>query len=119
MFDQVTLIQHPVIARDLTILRDVTTTTTQFRQAMKSIAVILAYHGLKDLPLRSFKIQTPIEETTGYAIDQNIVVVPILRAGLALTDALLQFIPGAGVGHLGMYRNEETLEPVDYYSNTP
>ncbi len=117
--DQVTLITHPVIARDLTILRDENTAIAQFRQAMKRIAFILAYNALKELPLRSFKVRTPIEETTGYDIDQNIVVVPILRAGLSLIEALLQFIPNAGVGHLGMYRDEESLQPVDYYSNTP
>lgn len=118
-FDDVTLIDHPVISRDLTILRDVNTSTAEFRQAIKRIAIILAYHALKELPLRSFNVETPIEQTTGYDIDQEIMVVPILRAGLSLTDALLQFIPDANVGHLGMYRDEETHEPVDYYSNIP
>jgi len=118
-FEHVTLIEHPVISRDLTILRDVDTPTADFRSAMKRIAIILAYHALKELPLRSFQVQTPIHETTGYDIDQEVFVVPILRAGLSLTDALLQFIPDAKVGHLGMYRDEETLEPVDYYSNIP
>lgn len=118
-FEQVTLIEHPVIARDLTILRDINTSTAQFRPAIKRIAIILAYHALKKLPLRSFDVETPIEKTTGYDIDQEVFVVPILRAGLSLTEALLQFIPDAKVGHLGMYRDEETHEPVDYYSNIP
>ena len=118
-FDQLTLIEHPVIARDLTVMRDVRTSTADFRSALKRIAIILAYHALKELPLRSFDVETPIRETTGYDIDQEIFVVPILRAGLSLTDALLQFIPDAKVGHLGMYRDEETLEPVDYYSKIP
>ena len=118
-FDDVTLIEHPVISRDLTILRDVNTSRSEFRQAIKRIAIILAYHALKELPLRSFDVQTPIEATTGYDIDQEITVVPILRAGLSLTDALLQFIPDANVGHLGMYRDEQTHQPVDYYSNIP
>lgn len=116
-FEQVTLIEHPVIARDLTTLRDINTSTAEFRPAIKRIAIILAYHALKKLPLRSFEVETPIEKTTGYDIDQEVFVVPILRAGLSLTDALLQFIPDAKVGHLGMYRDEETHEPVDYYSN--
>lgn len=118
-FENVTLIEHPVINRDLTILRDIKTDTSQFRAALKRIAVILAYHALKELPLKTFEIETPIEKTTGFDIDQGVMVVPILRAGLGLSDALLQFIPDAKVGHLGMYRDEETHEPVDYYSNIP
>ncbi|SHF58029.1 uracil phosphoribosyltransferase [Fodinibius roseus] len=118
-FERVTLIEHPVIARDLTILRDINTQTDDFRGALKRIAVILAYHALKELPLSTFPIETPVRETTGYDIDQDIIVVPILRAGLGLSDALLQFIPNAKVGHLGMYRDEQTHQPVDYYSNIP
>lgn len=118
-FENVTLIQHPVISRDLTILRDISTRTADFRSALKRIAVILAYHALEDLPLKSFDIETPIQQTTGYDIEQDVLVVPILRAGLGLSDALLRFIPEATVGHLGMYRDEETHEPVDYYSNIP
>lgn len=117
--DNVTLIEHPVIARDLTILRDVNTTIADFRLAINRIAVILAYQALKELPLRSFEVETPIQKTTGYDIDQEVFVIPILRAGLSLTNALLQFIPDAKVGHLGMYRDETTHEPVDYYSNIP
>jgi uracil phosphoribosyltransferase len=118
-FKNVTLIKHPVINRDLTVLRDVSTKIGEFRAALKRIAVILAYHALSELPQKTFEVQTPIEKTTGYDIDQNIMVVPILRAGLGLSDALLQFIPDAKVGHLGMYRDETTHEPVDYYSNIP
>jgi len=118
-FENVTLIEHPVINRDLTILRDVSTKTAEFRSALKRIAVILAYHALKELPQTTFEVETPIEKTTGYDIDQNVIVVPILRAGLGLSDALLRFFPDAKIGHLGMYRNEETHEPVDYYSNIP
>lgn len=118
-FEHVTLIEHPVISRDLTILRDKSTNTTDFRVALKRIGTILAYHALKELPLKNFQIETPIKETTGFAIDQDIIVVPILRAGLGLTDALIDFIPNARVGHLGMYRDEQTHEPVDYYSNIP
>jgi len=118
-FDHVTLIEHPVISRDLTVLRDVSTNTSDFRGALKRIAVILAYHALKELPLKSFDIETPIQKAKGYDIDQEIMVVPILRAGLGLSAAILQFVPDAKVGHLGMYRDETTHEPVDYYSNIP
>ncbi|SMO65282.1 uracil phosphoribosyltransferase [Fodinibius sediminis] len=117
--EHVTLIKHPVIDRDLTILRDVNTKTEGFRAATRRIGVILAYHALKELPLKTFPVSTPLRETTGYDINQDVIVVPILRAGLGLSDALLQFIPDAKVGHLGMYRDEQTQQPVEYYSNIP
>lgn len=116
---QITIIDHPVVARDMTILRDKTTRTDQFRLAMGRIATILAYFALKDLPLRQTEIETPITKATGFEIDTNIFIIPILRAGLSLVNALLEFLPDAGVGHLGMYRDETTHEPVDYYSNIP
>ena len=116
---QLTVIDHPVIARDLSILRSIDTGTEEFRQAMARVATILAYFALKELPLRKVKIQTPIQSTKGYEIDTEIIVVPILRAGLSLVDAIINFVPDAKVGHLGMYRDETTHEPVDYYSNLP
>lgn len=116
---QVTVIDHPIVARDLSILRQSDTDTAGFRAAMGRIATILAYFSLKELPLREVTIQTPITKTRGYEIDTDIIVVPILRAGLSLVDAIINFIPDARVGHLGMYRDETTHEPVDYYSNLP
>lgn len=115
----VTILNHPVVSRDLSILRDESTDIVGFRSAMSRIATILAYESLKELPLRQNTIQTPIRETNGYLIDTEIIVVPILRAGLTLVDAIMNFIPDAKVGHLGMYRDETTHEPVDYYSNLP
>ncbi|WP_340104803.1 uracil phosphoribosyltransferase [Rhodohalobacter sp. 8-1] len=115
----VTILDHPVVARDLSILRDETTDIIGFRSAMSRIATILAYESLKDLPLRRTTIHTPIEATSGYHINTEIIVVPILRAGLTLVDAIMNFIPDAKIGHLGMYRDEKTHEPVDYYSNLP
>jgi len=117
--NQLTIIDHPVVARDLTILRSTATETAEFRQAMARVATILAYFALKELPLRQVKIQTPIQSTKGFEIDTEIIVVPILRAGLSLVDAIINFVPDAKVGHLGMYRDETTHEPVDYYSNLP
>lgn len=114
-----TVIQHPVVARDLTILRNAGTQTANFRAAIARIATILAYFALKDLPLIEKDIQTPITSTKGYEIDKEIIIVPILRAGLSLVDAIIHFIPDAKVGHLGMYRDEKTHQPVDYYSNLP
>ena len=115
----VTILDHPVVARDLSILRDETTDIVEFRSAINRIATILAYESLKELPLRKTTIHTPIEATNGYHINTEIVVVPILRAGLTLVDAIMNFIPDAKIGHLGMYRDESTHEPVDYYSNLP
>lgn len=114
-----TVIEHPVVSRDLSILRKSETNIAEFRIAMARVATILAYFALKDLPLKKKTIETPVCETTGYEIDAEIVVVPILRAGLSLVDSITDFIPDAKVGHLGMYRDEETLKPVDYYSNMP
>ncbi len=116
---QVTIIDHPVVARDITILRDKNTRTDEFRMALGRIAIILAYFALRDLPLRQTAIETPITKTTGFEIDTDIVVIPILRAGLSLVDAITDFVPDAKVGHLGMYRDETTHKPVDYYSNLP
>ncbi|MFH5832836.1 uracil phosphoribosyltransferase [Halalkalibaculum sp. DA3122] len=115
----VTLIRHPVISRDLTILRSRTSSITDFRAALKRVATILAYHALRELPLRPKTVDTPITQTEGYDIDAEVIVVPILRAGLGLVNGIIEFIPDAKVGHLGMYRDEETHEPVDYYSNLP
>lgn len=119
MHENIATISHPVVDRDLTILRDKKTNTADFRMAMGRIAIILAYHALKDLPLKKVEIETPVTTTSGYQIDTDIIIVPILRAGLSLVDALIDFIPDARVGHLGMYRDETTHTPVDYYSNLP
>jgi len=115
----ITTISHPVVDRDLTILRNKHTNTADFRLAMGRIATILAYQALKELPLKKVEIETPVTKTSGYQIDTDIIIVPILRAGLSLVDALIDFIPDASVGHLGMYRDETTHTPVDYYSNLP
>lgn len=114
-----TVIQHPIVARDLTILRDSNTRTATFRVAMARIATILAYFALKDLPLAEKEIQTPVTKTKGYEIENEIIVVPILRAGLSLVNAIINFVPDAKVGHIGIYRDEKTHQPVDYYSNLP
>jgi uracil phosphoribosyltransferase len=117
--DQVTVVDHPVVHRDLTILRDKKTATAPFRQALARIATILAYHSLRNIPLRETRVVTPIQPTTGFELDTNVIVVPILRAGLGLVDGIIQFIPDAKVGHLGMYRDETTHKPIDYYVKLP
>jgi uracil phosphoribosyltransferase len=112
-------VKHPVVDRDLTILRNKETDTESFRRVMDRISIILAYYALKHLPLKQVSVSTPITETIGYEIDSQVIVVPILRAGLGLVDSIIKFIPDAKVGHLGMYRDPKTKQPVDYYSKLP
>jgi uracil phosphoribosyltransferase len=115
----VIIVEHPVVARDLTILRDKDTPSSVFRPVLNRLATILAYHALDKLPLRKVTVQTPIQQTYGFEIDTEIIVVPILRAGLGLVDAITQFIPEARIGHLGIYRDEITHKPIEYYVNLP
>ena len=114
-----TVVDHPILRRDLTILRDRTTPHGTFRRTLSDAAAILAYEALRDLPLAEAPVETPLEETPGYFIRDEIVVVPVLRAGLGMVDGFVRFVPEARVGHLGMYRDEATLRPVDYYANIP
>ncbi|MFN1833648.1 uracil phosphoribosyltransferase [Balneola sp. MJW-20] len=117
--EDLTVVDHPVVKRHLSILRDKTTETAAFRRSIKTIGTILAYHALKDLPMDEIEIETPIEKTTGYRYNKEVIVVPILRAGLSLVDGIISFIPDAKVGHIGVYRDEESHEPVNYYHNFP
>ncbi len=118
-FKNVTLIQHPLTERDLTILRDKDTPSSTFRQVLGRISTILAYYALNDLPLKKVSVTTPIQKTDGYVLDTELIVVPILRAGLGLVDSIITFIPEAKVGHLGLYRDETTKKPVEYYYKMP
>ena len=117
--DNVSVINHPVVDRYLTYLRDKNTNTALFRRAMSNIGIILAYHALNDLKLDEITIETPIQPTVGFKPAQDVVVLPILRAGLSLVDGIINFMPEAKVGHVGVYRDEETHQPVNYYDNLP
>lgn len=117
--DNVSVINHPVVDRYLTYLRDKNTNTALFRRAMSNIGIILAYHALNDLKLDEITIETPIQPTVGFKPAQDVVVIPILRAGLSLVDGIINFMPEAKVGHVGVYRDEETHQPVNYYDNLP
>ena len=117
--ENVSVINHPVVDRYLTYLRDKNTNTALFRRAMSNIGIILAYHALNDLKLDETKVETPIQKTTGFEPGQEVVVIPILRAGLSLVDGIINFMPEAKVGHVGVYRDEETHQPVNYYDNLP
>ncbi|MEQ9310313.1 MAG: uracil phosphoribosyltransferase [Balneolaceae bacterium] len=117
--NNVSVIDHPIVLRYLTFLREKNTSTALFRRAMSNIGVILAYHSLADLPLNETIIETPIQSTKGYVPGREVIVIPILRAGLSLVDGIINFMPEAKVGHVGVYRNEETHQPVNYYDNLP
>ncbi len=109
-------VAHPLIQHHLTQLRDATTQPPEFRRLVNRLAVLLAYEATKDLELQPFEVQTPLTLTTGHQLTQRIGLVPILRAGLGMVDAVVNLIPTAEVWHLGLYRDEATARPVEYYS---
>ncbi|HSL88978.1 MAG TPA: uracil phosphoribosyltransferase [Ignavibacteriaceae bacterium] len=113
------LLDHPLVKRDMTILRDKNTGTEYFRSAVKRISNILAVEIAKSFNLKKADIETPLEKTTGYKIDQEVVLIPILRAGLGMVSGFIEVIPEAKVGHIGLQRDENTLIPVEYYYKTP
>ena len=112
-------VQHPLIACHLTRLRDNTTPPPEFRQLVNRLASLLAYEATKDLGTETVSVQTPLTRTEGKRLSQRIGLIPILRAGLAMVDPVLEFIPSAEVWHLGLYRDEETAKPVKYYAKLP
>ncbi len=114
-----TVVDHPLLKRDITILRNVETPHGIFRKTLSDASAILAYEVMRDLKLRVVDVQGPLEMARGHKIDEEVVVVPIIRAGLGMVDGFIRFLPEARVGHLGMYRDEKTHRPVDYYSNIP
>lgn len=114
------ILDHPVIKHKISILRNIETGSTEFRSIIKELSIILAYEATKDLDLEEYELQTPIEKTTGYRISgKKLGIVPILRAGLGMVDGVLEVLPAAKIGHIGMYRDEKTLQPVEYYSKLP
>lgn len=110
---------HPLAAHHLSILRDVTTTPSQFRTQIHLLSMLLAVKATDDLLLKPTTVKTPIQEMTGQKMAQRIGIVPILRAGLGLVEPVLQLLPEAAVWHLGMYRDEATAQPVEYYCKLP
>jgi len=119
MSPEITLVDHPLLKRDLTILRRKETPPGLFRKTLSDASAILAYESMRHLAMKETRIDTPLESTTGFEIDEEVVVVPILRAGLGMVDGFVRFVPEARIGHLGMYRDEKTFRPVDYYSSVP
>lgn len=114
------IVDHPLVAHKLTILRDKNTSTKDFRELVSEIGMLLTYEATRDLPLTEKAVETPICSTIAPTLKgKKFAVVPILRAGLGLVDGVLRMVPSARVGHIGLYRDEETLEPVKYFCKMP
>ena len=116
----VEIVDHPLIQHKISLLRDRNTGTKEFRDLVSEIAMLLCYEATRDLPTEEVEVETPVAlaRTKGLA-GRKLALVPILRAGLGMVDGMLNLIPAAKVGHIGMYRNEETLVPVEYYCKLP
>ncbi|MEN3008806.1 uracil phosphoribosyltransferase [Pseudothermotoga sp.] len=114
------VVEHPLIKHKLTIMRSKTTGPKEFRELLREITFLLAYEATRNIETLEIEVETPLEKTKGYAIeDKKMVVVPILRAGLGMVDSILELMPNASVGHIGIYRDPETLRPVQYYCKLP
>lgn len=119
MDDKIFVMNHPLIQHKLSIMRDKDTSVKDFRECAHEIGLLLGYEATKDLELEEFELETPITKMVGKRTKRKVALVPILRAGLGMVDALMDLIPAAKIGHIGLYRNEETLEPVEYYCKMP
>jgi uracil phosphoribosyltransferase len=114
------IFDHPLIQHKITILRDVATGGKQFRELIEEIAMLMCYEVLRDLPLRPIEIRTPITTTKSPVIEgKKLAIVPVLRAGLGMVSGILQLVPSAKVGHIGLYRDHDTHEPHEYYCKLP
>jgi len=118
-FSNLILIDHPVILTKLTELRDYTADHRKFRELLNEIASLMVYEVTRDWPTMPRPVQTPMERMTGRVLARQVTLVPILRAGLGMADGVLRLLPDARLGHLGVYRDEGTLEPVSYYQKLP
>lgn len=120
MNNNVCIFDHPLIQHKLAIIRNKDTGTKEFREIISEIATLMCYEATRDLPLMDVKVETPIAVADARMIaGKTLAFVPILRAGLGMVDGVLSLVPGAKVGHIGMYRDPETKEPVDYYCKLP
>ncbi|WP_313350598.1 uracil phosphoribosyltransferase, partial [Exiguobacterium sp.] len=117
---KVHVFDHPLIQHKMTIMRKVETGTKQFRELVDEVASLMAYEITRDLPLTDVAIETPVTKTTQKMIEgKKLGIVPILRAGLGMVDGMLRMMPNVKVGHIGLYRDPETLEPTEYYLKLP
>lgn len=113
------ILDHPLITHKLRILRDKNTNTRNFRENLSEITGLMAFEISRDLPLQDIKVETPLETCNTAELAGDVILVPVLRAGLGMTEGITRLIPNAKIGHIGLYRNEDTLEPVTYYSRFP
>jgi uracil phosphoribosyltransferase len=114
-----TILHHPLVQRDLTLLRDKRTPSNQFRSILRRVSTLMAIEVTRQLPLRVISVRTPLAQANGYVLTRPVVLVPILRAGLGLVGGFVEVLPDARVGHIGLYRDEQSLKPVDYYFKVP
>ncbi|HQF43179.1 MAG TPA: uracil phosphoribosyltransferase [Ignavibacteriaceae bacterium] len=119
MKDNLIIVEHPLIKRDVTILRDRNTESETFRAVLQRVSNLLAAEVSKNFSLSNIIIETPLEVTEGSKLTNEVILVPVLRAGLGMVNGFLQIIPEAKVGHIGLQRDEETLQPIDYYYKIP
>lgn len=117
---RVVITDHPLIQHKLTLMRKTSTGSKDFRELLTEITMLMGYEVTKDLPLRDVEIETPIQKTMAKELDgKKLAIVPILRAGIGMVDGFISLIPAAKVGHIGLYRDPETCEPVEYYCKMP
>ncbi|MBE5756870.1 MAG: uracil phosphoribosyltransferase [Clostridiales bacterium] len=120
MNSNVTIFDHPLITHKISLLRDEKTSSKEFRELVEEVAMLMAYEVFRDLPLKEIEVKTPLTVAkTKVLACQDVAVVPILRAGLGMTNGILALFPTAKVGHIGLYRDHETLEPKEYYCKLP
>lgn len=115
-----TIVQHPLIRHKISLLRQADQSKKTFRELVDEISMLMAYEITRDLPLQEIDVETPLERTTGHTIaGKKLTLVPVLRAGLGMVEGILRLVPSARVGHVGVYRDHDTLEPVEYYFKIP
>ena len=119
-FKNVFIFDHPLIKHKISILRDKNTCMKEFRELVEEITTVMTYESMRDIQLEEIEVETPLEVTKQFRVpEDSIAIVPILRAGLGMVNGVHKVFPTAKVGHIGMYRNEETLEPCEYYCKLP
>lgn len=117
---KVTVIDHPLVQHKLSYLRDTKTGSKEFRELVSELAMLLTYEATRDLPLEEITVHTPVADAKSYVLaGKKLGIVPILRAGLGMVEGMMSLVPAAKVGHIGMYRDPDTLQPVDYYCKLP
>ena len=118
-FKNLTILNHPLIQQKLYYIRSKVSNNLSFRNMLDETAALMVYEVTRDLPVREREVETPLEKTKAYVLARKVTLVPILRAGMAMCDGILKIIPHARVGHIGLYRDKDTLKPVEYYAKYP